>query len=64
MSFFDIKICTQRACINWRIGDICAKDNMYIPNYIKYSANIHDSEMCEVRRQINTFRLQELLEKN
>ena len=63
MSFFVIDSCMVKACQNWRINNKCVKDQMHIPTCIHYAANIHDDSICEVRRQINEFRLNEMLEK-
>ena len=61
--FFDIKFCSLRACQNWRMGDKCVKDEMYIPTAVSFIANIHDASVCRVREQIDIFRLNEMLEK-
>lgn len=63
MSFFVVKSCQYSACINWRQGNKCVKNNMHIKSHIKYIANMHDSSICEVRKQINEFRLKHMLEK-
>jgi len=63
MSFFAIKNCENKACLNWRMGNKCAKDQMHIPTAIHYIANIHDASTCQVRKQINTYRLENMLEK-
>ena len=63
MSFFVVNSCTVKACLNWRMGDICVKHNMHIPTCAKYLANMHDSSVCEVRRQIDKYRLEQMLEK-
>ena len=63
MLFFDIKYCALKACQNWRIGDKCAKDKMHIPTAVTFIANMHDGSICEVRNQIDIFRLNEMLEK-
>ena len=63
MLFFNIKYCALKACQNWRIGDKCAKDKMHIPTAVTFIANMHDASICEVRNQIDIFRLNEMLEK-
>jgi len=63
MSFFVVESCALKGCNNWRLGNKCSKDKMYIPSAIQYIANIHDDDTCIVRRQINTYRLSEILEK-
>ncbi len=62
MLFFAIDSCTQRGCINWRLNNQCAKDSMSIPANKNYIANIHDNATCEVRKQIDKYRLEEMLE--
>lgn len=63
MSFFVIKSCQLNGCLHWRVGDKCAKHDMWIPNHIKFTANMHDSSVCEARKQINKYRLEQMLEK-
>ena len=63
MSFFVVKYCTLKACLNWRIGGKCTKDGKDIPKQMKYVVNIHDSSVCEIRRQLDKYRLENLLEK-
>lgn len=64
MSNFVIELCTLKACQHWRIGNSCVKNNQSIQNSIKYVANMHSSSVCEVRRQIDNYRLENLLEDN
>ena len=63
MSYFVVNYCGVRACQNWRIGNHCAKNTMSISKSIKYVATMHDSAICEVRRQVNKYRLKHLLEE-
>ena len=44
---------------NWRQQQ---GNNQSIQNSIKYVANMHSSSVCEVRRQIDNYRLENLLE--
>lgn len=62
MSFFVVKYCQVKACLNWRLGNNCVKDRMHIPSSVPYIADLHDSFTCEVRKQINKYRLQYMLE--
>ncbi len=62
MLFFVVENCELKACQNWRLGDNCVKDNMHIPTCIHYAANMHDSTICQVRKQIDEYRLTEMLE--
>lgn len=63
MSHFTVESCSIRACNNWRIGDSCVKNQMDIPTLVKYAATIHDSNLCQIRQQIDVFRLEQMLEK-
>ena len=63
MSHFVVKYCELRACQHWRIDNKCVKNNMSIAGSIKYVANMHDSSVCEVRRQIDKYRLEKMLEE-
>ena len=63
MSFFVVKSCALKACLNWREGNTCVKNNMHIASQLKYIANMHHSSVCEVRRQIDIYRLENILEK-
>ena len=63
MSYFVVNSCGLRACLNWRMGDTCAKNNMLISSQIAYLANMHDAQVCEVRKQLDQYRLEQMLEK-
>ncbi len=61
MLFFVVPSCTVKACQNWRIDNHCVKDNMHIATASKYIANMHDGGNCEVRKQIDVYRLENML---
>ena len=63
MSCFVINYCEVRACQHWRIDNKCTKHNLSIVDSAKYVTNIHNSSICEVRRQIDIYRLEHLLEE-
>jgi hypothetical protein len=63
MLFFAIDSCELKACQNWRINNKCVKDEMSIPDSLRYVANIHSNDTCQVRKQIDEYRLTEMLEK-
>jgi hypothetical protein len=63
MLFFAVDSCALKGCLSWRMGNKCAKDQMDIHTMLKYSANIHDSENCLIRKQMNDYRLTNMLEK-
>ena len=62
MSNFVVNYCELRACQHWRIDNKCTKHNQPIADSLKYVANMHDSSVCEVHRQIDRYRLDNLLE--
>ena len=63
MSRFVVNYCELRACQHWRMDNKCVKNNQPISSSLKYVANMHDSSVCEIRRQIDTYRLENLLEE-
>lgn len=64
MSFFVVKKCTTKACVLWRLNNQCAQDGLHIQTAInRNKANTHPASLCEVRRQINLYKLKNLLEK-
>ena len=62
MSYFVVNYCELRACQHWRIGNKCTKNKLPIAASIKYVANMHDSSICEVRKQTDKYRLEQMLE--
>ena len=62
MQNFVVKKCEMRACLYWRLGDECIKDGMNISKSIKYSSHLHNSEICQIRKQIDVYRLTHMLE--
>ena len=62
MSNFVVHYCPMRACQQWRLGDKCSLDDFDITKNMQYVANMHDSSICEIRRQIDEYRLKNLLE--
>ena len=63
MLYFVVDSCELKGCQYWRMGDSCVKNNKYIPDQLKYVANIHDGDNCIVRRQVNECKLIKLLEE-
>ena len=63
MSNFVVKYCSLTACQHWRLANKCAKNGMSMADSVKYLANMHDSSVCEVRKQLDKYRLEQLLEK-
>jgi len=62
MSCFVVNYCELKACQHWRIDNKCTKHNLSIADNAKYVTSIHNSSVCEVRRQIDRYRLKNLLE--
>jgi len=62
MAYFVVNYCENRACQHWRMDNQCIKNETLISSSIKYSADMHDSEFCEIRKQIDTYRLNHMLE--
>jgi len=64
MSFFVVKKCTTKACLLWRIGNQCVRDGASMEFILKYNIAItHPVSICEVRRQMDNYKLERLLEK-
>ena len=57
MSLFVIKKCEIRACQWWRLGDNCIKNGSSISHAVQYSSDLHSAELCQVREQINKYRM-------
>jgi len=63
MLYFVVNSCETKGCNHWRPGGNCAKNLMYIPSSVKYVANIHDATTCQVRKQVDEYRLNKMLEE-
>ena len=63
MLYFVVNYCELRACQHWRIDNKCIKNNMPMAESLKYVANMHNSSVCEIRRQIDEYKLKNLLEE-
>ena len=65
MQYFVVDSCTTKGCLFNREGIRCVKDSMRISHQLTYfGANLHDAAICEVRRQIDIYRLTNMLEDN
>jgi len=62
-AYFHVPRCKNKGCLKWRVGNECSYDYHLISVIAAWEANIHDSEFCEVRKQIDLFRLEKLLEE-
>ena len=62
MSRFVVKKCEMRACQWWRLGDNCIKNGSSISHAVQYSSDLHSAELCQVREQINKYRMKQMLE--
>jgi hypothetical protein len=63
MSCFVVNYCDLRACQHWRIDNKCIKHNVSMADSAKYVINLHNSSVCEVRKQIDKYRLEQMLEE-
>jgi hypothetical protein len=63
MSYFVINKCEVRACLHWRVTNECAKNGRSIEIALKWAASLHNSKICLARKQIDQFRLEQMLEK-
>lgn len=63
MSFFKVEFCDQKGCLSWRFGNTCVKDGMNIKRTYKYVLNSHDEKICQIRKQVNIYRLEKLIEE-
>lgn len=62
MQYFVINECTYKGCANWRVNNKCVKDSMSIDAVVRFAKLLPNSQYCEVTRQINKHKLNELLE--
>lgn len=62
ISVFVVPKCKVRGCQHYRQGDRCAKDGFSIEAQMRFVAMMHESDLCEVRRQMNTYRLNKMLD--
>ncbi len=63
MPYFVVNFCDLKACQSWRLGDKCAKNGFDVKWQIAYLTDLHNSNICEIRRQVDQYRLNQLLEK-
>ena len=63
MTYLVVDKCEKRACLHWRQPSNCIKHSMYLPSQMKYVANIHDADTCQVRKQIDMYRLTKMIEE-
>ena len=60
---FDIPNWTDRGCLNNHKGE-CTLDGLPIHTFAQPLAYFQDSRVCQVRKQINLFRTEILIENN
>ncbi len=58
---FEIKSCNYAGCINLLRGK-CTLDELPIVRFAEPLQYIHDTKSCTVRRQINIFRTENLID--
>lgn len=62
MSHFVVPNCEVRACNNWRPGNTCLKHLTPINLISHVTSTMQNAEICEVHRQYNTAKLENLIE--
>ena len=64
MSRFVVESCAVKGCANWRDkdGNNCAKNGLNIAAELRFAAMMKDSAECQIRQQMNEFRLTKLLD--
>jgi len=62
MALFVVNSCDMNGCLYWRMGDNCAKDGMCIQTTIELYTQLHDAHNCQIRQQMNEYRLEHALE--
>ena len=60
---FDIPNCTHHGCLNNHKGE-CTLDGLLIHTFAQPLAYFQDSKVCQVRKQINLFRTENLIEND
>ena len=60
---FDIPNCTHHGCLNNHKGE-CTLDGLLIHSFAQRLAYFQDRKGCQVRKQINLFRTEILIENN
>jgi len=59
---FVVQYCELKGCQHWRLGNQCRKNGALIAPSLPLVATMHDSTICEVRKQSDQYRLEHLLE--
>ena len=59
---FVVKKCELEGCNHWRPGNQCAKNGLSIESQLQFAAMMHDGEECQIRSQLNKYRLTNILE--
>ena len=62
MQYFVINECMYKGSANWRVNNTCIKNSMSISAVARFAKLLPDSKYCEVTKQINKHKLNELLE--
>lgn len=63
MQYFVVNFCTLAGCRYWRHGDKCAKNGMDIENQVSVLNRMHESESCQIKQQMDVYRLTHMLEE-
>jgi len=63
MQYFVINSCPNNGCQHWRNRDRCVKHGQDIYQQINYLMYMHDSDFCQARKQVDNYRLTNLIEE-
>ncbi len=64
MQRFVVDFCDVKGCQYNRPRCKCAKDGMKVPEDVSTLSFSQDSRICEIQRQINIYKTEQLLEEN
>ena len=63
MLHFAVPNCEIRGCLNWRVGNNCAKHQTPIPLNTPIPMTMQSVDICKVHEQLNNTKLRNLLEE-
>ena len=60
--YFNVTECNKSGCQSWRIGNKCTWHGMSMEFLFKTKIRLHDPVTCKVRRQLDIYRVEEMLD--
>jgi hypothetical protein len=60
---FKIIKCNRKGCVNNKNKD-CTLDKLLIERFVEHLQYFQDSDTCQVRKQVNVYRTENLIENN